>query len=63
VQPTRIERGRIIYYGNLKSFTKFANFPQAPANQKYYSDPAVMEYSDIPLKTGEPPLDAFPKKK
>jgi ribose transport system substrate-binding protein len=63
VQPTRIERGRIIYYGNLKSFTKFANFPQAPANQKYYSDPAVMEYSDIALKTGQPPLDAFPKKK
>ena len=63
IQPTRIERGRIIHSGNVNSFQTFSTTPLAPKNQKAYSDPAVMEYSNIPLKTGAPILRAFPKKK
>ena len=63
VHPTRIERGRIVTSLNVNSFQTFSTTPLAPKNQKLYSNPAVMEYSDIKLKTGEPVLHAFPKKK
>ena len=63
VHPTRIERGRIVTSLNVNSFQTFSTTPQAPKNQKLFSNPAVMEYSDIKLKTGEPVLHAFPTKK
>lgn len=63
VHPTRIERGRIVTSLDVKSFQKFSTSPLAAKNQKLYSNPAVMAYSDIKLKTGEPILHAFPPKK
>ncbi len=51
VPPTRIQIGRIVTKDNLEEVRAMVANPLAPEVQKYYSDPAVMKYSDEPLTT------------
>ncbi|HZQ05533.1 MAG TPA: sugar ABC transporter substrate-binding protein [Anaerolineae bacterium] len=51
VPPTRTEFGRLVTKDNLAEVRKMVADPLAPDVQKFYSDPAVMKYSDTPLTT------------
>ena len=51
VPPTRIMGSKLVTRETLAEFQQIAARPLAPENQKYYTDPAVMRYSDQPLRT------------
>src|SRR5205085_9175933 len=51
VPPTRTELGRLVTKANLAEVRTMVTNPLDPSVQKFYSDPAVMKYSDTPLTT------------
>lgn len=51
VPPTRTQLGRIVTKDNLAEVRTMVSDPLNPSVQKFYSDPAVMKYSDTPLTT------------
>lgn len=51
VPPTRTQIGRVVTLENLDEVKNMVANPLDPAVQKFYSDPAVMKYSDTPLTT------------
>lgn len=57
VQPTRIQSGTLVTTENLADVQAMLSNPQAPEVQDLYAD--YMKYSDVPLGTNQPFLDAF----
>lgn len=51
VPPARTQIGRIVTLENLEEIRNMVANPLDPAVQKFYSDPGVMKYSDVPLMT------------
>ncbi len=51
VPPTRTVIGRLVTRDNLAEVQNMVSNPLDPAVQKFYTDPAVMVYSDDPLTT------------
>jgi ribose transport system substrate-binding protein len=53
IAPTRIMSSKLVTKENVEEFNRISLGAQAPEYAHYYSDPAVMRYSDVPLKTPE----------
>jgi ribose transport system substrate-binding protein len=53
IRPTRTQIGRLVTHENFAAVRQMVQDPHAPENQKYFSDPTVMRYSDTPLRSPE----------
>jgi ABC-type sugar transport system substrate-binding protein len=53
VPPTRIMGSKLVTAANVHEFERISHNPRAPEYAHFYSDPAVMRYSDVPLTTPE----------
>ena len=51
VPATRTQIGRLVTKDTVEEIRAMGRDPQAPEVQKYYKDPAVMQYSETPLTT------------
>jgi ABC-type sugar transport system substrate-binding protein len=51
IKPTRTQIGRLVTSENIVEVTQICADPQAAENQKYFSDPTVLSYSDVPSFT------------
>jgi ribose transport system substrate-binding protein len=56
VPPTRIMGSKLVTKANVEEFGRISRNPRAPEWAHFYSDPAVMRYSDKPLTTPNGPL-------
>jgi ribose transport system substrate-binding protein len=53
VPPTRIMGSALVTKDNVAKFERISRNPRAPEYAHFYTDPQVMRYSDVPLKTPE----------
>ncbi|RIK81811.1 MAG: hypothetical protein DCC67_07865 [Planctomycetota bacterium] len=53
IKPTRKQIGRLVTRDNLAAIRRMCENPQAPENQAYFADSAVMVYSDTALASPE----------
>jgi len=53
VPPTRIMGSKLVTKDNVNEFERISRNPQAPEYAHFYTDPSVMRYSELPLKTPE----------
>ena len=51
VPPTRIMGSKLVTKDNVQVYQHISAHPEAPEYQKFYEDPMVMRYSDVPLMT------------
>jgi len=53
VPPTRIMGSKLVTAANVQEFERISHNPRGPEYAHFYTDPAVMRYSDVPLTTPE----------
>jgi len=53
IPPTRIMGSKLVTKDNVTEFERISRNPQAPEYAHFYTDPSVMRYSEVPLKTPE----------
>ncbi len=53
VAPTRIMGSKLVTKANVEEFDRISHNPRAPEWSHFYTDPAVMRFSDVPLTTPE----------
>ncbi len=54
VPPARMMGSKLVTKKNVSEYQRISTHPEAPEYRKFYSDPTVMRYSDVPLKTPDP---------
>ena len=53
INPTRVLIGRPVTRAGAAAYRKIISQPRSPANRKLYSNPNVMRYSKVRLRTGQ----------
>lgn len=53
VPPTRIMRSQLVTKENVDEFEYISRHAQAPQYAHFYTDPDIMRYSEVPLRTPE----------
>jgi len=61
INPTRVLIGRPVTRAGVAQYRRLISQPRSSANRKYYTDPNVMRYSKVRLRTGQNPAAAFKK--
>ena len=51
VSPTRIVGSKVVTKDNVAEYQYISAHPTAPEYAKFYEDPMIMRFSDVPLKT------------